>query len=341
MILKKQNILFRCDGSNEIGMGHVVRCLALADELHAEFTCNVTFAMRQSELGIQKVRDSYPVIVAEKNDFNYELWLTNCIQETKANILILDMRDGLPRYASRNIKQITSVKVITIDDPEDKRLEADLAFYPPVPQVRELNWTDFKGNLYVGWEYVILRKEFLNPYPKPENDVPNILISMGATDPENMTVFVAEALAEIQMPFHAQIIVGNGYEHKEKLFEKLSRVNFPHQVLVNPPNIAELMSKSDLAIISFGQTAYELAALSIPAVYLCLTDDHCQSATVFEKEKMGVSLGVISKCTKTALSNLIIEMLGNLKAYASLSSLSADKFKISDRSIAKIIAGII
>lgn len=332
------NILFRCDGSTEIGMGHIVRCLALADELHNDFACNVTFAMRESELGIQKVKETYPVIVAEQNDFNYEIWLTHSIKETEANILIMDMRDGLSRDALRKIKQITSVRVITIDDPEDKRLESEMAFYPPVPQVKEMNWADFKGKLYIGWEYVILRKEFLKTFPKPENDVPNILISMGATDPKNMTEFVLEALAEIRVPFHAQIIVGNGYEHKEKLFEELSRVKFRHQVLVNPPNIVELMSKADLAIISFGQTAYELAALRIPAIYLCLTDDHCRSATIFEKDKMGISVGAISKCTKSVLTDWIMKMLCNLKAYASSSSLSVDKFKISNSSIAKIIA---
>ena len=43
---------------------------------------------------------------------------------------------------------------------------------------------------------------------------------------------------------------------------------------------------------SFGVTAYELAALGVPALYLCLTEDHAESAEAFVAAGMGRSLGV-------------------------------------------------
>ena len=61
------NILFRCDGSIEIGMGHVVRCLALAGELSQNHNSNITFAMRASKLGIEKVNKIYPVLNGSLN----------------------------------------------------------------------------------------------------------------------------------------------------------------------------------------------------------------------------------------------------------------------------------
>ena len=133
------NILFRCDGSVEIGMGHVVRCLALADHLKENHGCNIHFVMRQSELGINQVKNSYPVIKSNEKDFQYSKWLTDCIVKTNGNVLIMDMRDGLNREGLISIKKKTGIKVVTIDDPEDKRLEVDLAFYPPVPQLEKLN----------------------------------------------------------------------------------------------------------------------------------------------------------------------------------------------------------
>ena len=46
LISNNHNILFRCDGSKEIGLGHVVRCFALADELQKQNKESViTFAM--------------------------------------------------------------------------------------------------------------------------------------------------------------------------------------------------------------------------------------------------------------------------------------------------------
>ena len=107
------------------------------------------------------------------------------------------MRDGLSREKLKSIKKKTGIKVATIDDLEDKRLEADIAFYPPVPQLDKVNWGGFKGELYIGWEYVILRKEFLQKYPTPNNPIPNILVSMGSTDEKNMTKFVIYTLDKI------------------------------------------------------------------------------------------------------------------------------------------------
>jgi len=300
------NILFRCDGSVKLGMGHVVRCLALADHLKENYDCNIKFAMRKSELGIKKIKETYPVLESNEKGFSYKEWLTDCIEKTKANVLIMDMRDGLTREELTTIKKKIRIEVVTIDDPEDKRLEAELAFYPSVPQLEKLNWTKFEGKLYVGWEYVILRKEFSISYSKNKNPVPKILISMGATDEKNMTCFVLNALNEIKEKFIAIIIVGIGYPHIKELENKLNSVNFQFKLHKNPDKIAKVMSQTDFAVISFGQTAYELAALKVPAIYLCLTDDHFESSKLFMNEGIGTSLGIYSHVKQEYLVGTIL-----------------------------------
>lgn len=292
------NILFRCDGSIKIGMGHVIRCLALADHLKENHGCKIHFAMRKSELGINRVKKSYPVIEANEQSFDYVDWFFDCISQTQSKILIMDMRDGLTKEQLKLIKKKTGIKVVTIDDPEDKRLEADLAFYPPVPQLEKLNWDGFEGELYVGWEYVLLRKEFLKQYPKPKNSVPNILVSMGATDGKNMTEFVINSLDRIIEKFKVRIIVGSGYPYLKNLNKTLEEVHFEFELLQNPKDIAKIMSQSDFSIISFGQTAYELAALKVPTIFLCLSHDHNESSKLFINEEIGVSMGEYSKLSK-------------------------------------------
>ena len=279
-------------------MGHVIRCLALADHLKENHGCKIHFAMRKSELGINRVKKSYPVIEANEQSFDYVDWFFDCISQTQSKILIMDMRDGLTKEQLKLIKKKTGIKVVTIDDPEDKRLEADLAFYPPVPQLEKLNWDGFEGELYVGWEYVLLRKEFLKQYPKPKNSVPNILVSMGATDGKNMTEFVINSLDRIIEKFKVRIIVGSGYPYLKNLNKTLEEVHFEFELLQNPKDIAKIMSQSDFSIISFGQTAYELAALKVPTIFLCLSHDHNESSKLFINEEIGVSMGEYSKLSK-------------------------------------------
>ena len=284
-------------------MGHVVRCLALADHLKEHYNCNIHFAMRRSELGINKVNESYQVIKSNEDAFEYADWLSDCIHQSKAEILIMDMRDGLTREQLKQIKKKIGIKVVTIDDPEDKRLEVDLAFYPPVPQLEKLNWDGFEGKLYAGWEYVVLRKEFLQKYPKPNNTVPNILVSMGGTDEKNMTEFVVNSLNQIERKFKAVIVVGEGYPYLQQLEKSLEEVHFEFELYQDPENISEIMSQTDFAVISFGQTAYELVALQVPALYICLTKDHGESSQLFINNGLGKSLGVYNKDNDSFINN--------------------------------------
>ena len=303
------NVLIRCDGSLEIGMGHIIRCLALADELHENHNCSIHFAIRKSELGITKVESSYPVLTSNEKAYDYEKWILECIRKSRAQVLILDVRDNLSKSELLSIKSICGVRVVTIDDPEDKRLASDLAFYPPVPQVQKMNWSNYEGNLFTGWEYVMLRKDFKKCYPSHGKNNLNILVSMGGSDEHNMTEIVINALILIKKSFNVTIILGPGYQHEKSLKKTLLAATFKYKVHINPPDIASIMSKATMAIISFGQTAYELAALKVPSLYLCITEDHSNSSQLFVRKEVGINLGLISKLNAQLIADNIKEIL--------------------------------
>jgi len=222
--------------------------------------------------------------------------------------------------------------IITIDDPEDKRLEADLAFYPPVPQVKRIDWTGFTGKLYVGWEWVILRKEFSEWRKRHDgipdqcpmtNDgssmtadgfslppthctkIPRILVTMGGSDPQGMTLKAVKALEMLDEDFDAVVVLGAGFQHKDELDNLLYDCKHHFDVKANVQNMAEIMAQSDLAVASFGVTAYELAAMGVPAIYLCLTEDHAESALAFVEEGMAVCLGVSQQLAESDIENVI------------------------------------
>ena len=296
-----RSILFRCDGSHKIGFGHVIRCLALADELRENHGCNIIFAVLLDQKAIELIENhGYHVETTDyaRNDFSYGEWLNNVVVNINARGVILDVRDDLPSETINDLRG-KGVLIATIDDPTDRRLLADLAFYPPVPQVERMDWQGFTGQLYVGWEWVVLRREFAQTVRtrREKSRVPkaskNILVAMGGSDPQDMTLKAINALALLHEQFGVTIILGPGFTKRKALNESLDNFPHPYRILENISNMADIMAESDIAVASFGVTAYELAAMGVPAIYLCLSEDHVKSALFFQDSGMATCLGLV------------------------------------------------
>ena len=310
------NILFRCEGSLEIGMGHIVRCMALAKRLEKDHGCCIKFAIRESEFGIRIVEESFKVISTPVNDnsLNHSSWLIECIKFSNTDVLILDVRDELTSGDIKKIKGNTNVKITTIDDPEEKRLMADLAFYPPIPQLKRWDWNGFEGKLFSGWDYVILRPEFQETYLKPKNECPKILVAMGGTDPQGLTINILNTIDLMEDKFSILAMVGPMFMHKAKLDDFCSKSSKIIEIIIDPPNVAQIMFSADLAVISFGMIAYEVAATKTPAIYIPSSKDHALSAGALVNAGMGISLGYKTKINYHLLEKKLSQMIGELNS---------------------------
>ncbi len=309
----QRRILFRCDGDEFVGMGHVVRCLALAEEFRDVHGCAVMFAVASGPVGADKIREAGFLVWEKPGDVDEASWMEERLAEERPHALIMDFRTDLPRSAVRAWKE-NGIQVATLDDPSERRLEADLAFYPPVPQVREMDWADFQGDLYVGWEWVVLRRQFSRRFHRPRNPVPVILVTMGGSDPKGLTLFAVEALERIRDEFRAVVLLGPGFTAHEELQRLTCRASHTYEVVENVSEVAALMARADLAIASFGVTAYELAAVGVPSVLLCLTDDHARSAEGLADIGAATTLGRYDLVSSEYLSGVIDRLLHELSS---------------------------
>jgi spore coat polysaccharide biosynthesis predicted glycosyltransferase SpsG len=311
------SILIRCDGTHEVGMGHVSRCLALADELRDRERCTVTFAMRGSGTpGAAAVRGGGyaidAVIADAEADYGDEL---QAIASSRgAAAIVVDVRDALSRASLEAIRD-RGTRIVAIDDASERRLAADLAFYPPVPQVEEMDWTAFRGRRYAGWEWVLLRREFAaDGFTPPELSATSqgidVLVTMGGGDPAGMTEFTMSALSLLANPLAICVVVGPAFARAESVIDAI--VHSPHAVRIAraPRSLSTLMRASRLAVTSFGVSAYELAACGVPAVHICLTDDHARSSSAFVKEAAAVTAGVFGRITREALADPVRRLMG-------------------------------
>jgi spore coat polysaccharide biosynthesis protein SpsF len=306
---QNRRVLFRCDGDAELGLGHIYRCLALADELREAHGWGVSFAMSRGAIGFELVsRAGYPIDYRQDND--EETWLAGLIGRLRPDLLVLDVRSDLASSSVQNWRN-DGLLVITLDDASERRLAADLAFYPPVPQVQRLSWTGFTGQLYVGWEWVVLRREFGQRENGLPNERPVVLLTMGGSDPKGLTLKALKALDLLDEDFQTIVLLGPGFSRRDALNKLLLTTRRHFEVRENIVTAADLMNQADLAVASFGVTAYELAAMGVPSILLCLTEDHAESASAFAKAEIAVSLGLHQHVTEDGLAEAVRALLSD------------------------------
>lgn len=317
------SVLFRCDASPEIGLGHLVRCLALADELHQNHGATVAFAIRASRLGAEMAeRQGHRVLTVPDGDvvdFDHEAWLHECMRQTEAQVLFVDVRDDLPRSALDALA-VRGATIAVLEDVSERRWAAHLAFYPPVPQVQMVDWSGFQGRLCIGWEWVILRSQFVGSFPPRESSTTRLLIAMGGSDPAGLTLKAVRAVDRLEGDFEVVVILGSAFCHQQALQFVLSKARRRFTVREDVNEMSAAMAEANLAICSFGMTAYELAATGVPTIYSCLSEDHEESASALVAAGMGISVGVDDQETEIRLSVAVERLLLDKNARAQMSA---------------------
>ena len=313
-----KKIIIRCDFGTEIGYGHVVRCVAVADELK-ETGCEVVFATigRQEQTAFLNkygydafVSNSHTLTSAQERD-----WLCDIKAKFAFDVLLCDVRTELQATDLRDIKD-QGIAIVLIDDASSRRLVADLCFFPPVPQVAKLDWRNFTGELKCGPEWVIFRDQFsdekyADKSRKREGEELTILISMGGSDPLNLSSTILAALEKIDESFNVDIIIGPGFQYQKELAFQIKNATKHVTLWKEIDNIAEIMLQADLAIASFGMTAYELALFGVPSVLFSLTEDHEQSASFLVDAEVAISIGTDKNYLEDRLTSTITSLMND------------------------------
>ena len=147
----------------------------------------------------------------------------------------------------------------------------------------------------------------------------NLLITMGGSDPENVTLKVVQALAETpDEAVETRVVVGSGYSHIAELRSLLSGMN--HISLVeNPPDMVPLMAWADLAISAAGGTCWELAYMGVPAVVIAISRDQLGIAEAVADRGVAHNLGWHTDVSEGGIRQAVRMLLRNPKRRAAMS----------------------
>jgi UDP-2,4-diacetamido-2,4,6-trideoxy-beta-L-altropyranose hydrolase len=313
------------DASRDIGTGHVMRCLAVANEAkRRDWKC--IFVLRDPEDGIVKYINSFDhrvkkLISADGDKTTYNPtahgdWLpvsqTQDANETFKVICELDpdwiIVDHYALDATwLSIVEKPNAKILVIDDLGDRELICDVLLDQNLGASAEKYHGKLPSNcqLLSGPTFALLRSEFKDWRERSlegrlNRNVKYILITLGGVDAENHTL---QILKEISKSDHAMkceftVVVGGAYPHTKNLYEFLQTSKLKVSVLSNVENMAQIMSESDLCVGAAGSTSWERCCLGLPTITFTIADNQIQIAEQLSQKKVAIY---------SDLSNLIID----------------------------------
>lgn len=271
-----ETIYIRADANEEIGTGHIMRCLSIADKI-TELGGKVIFitADCQSYEMVHKKGYETFCINSKWNDLDQEIKkITDLCHEMQIKKMIIDSYFVTMAYLE-SVSKIT--QIIYIDD-LDK-------FIYPVNMLINYNFyagdmgyeIKYKGamtKLLMGVSYAPLRKEFENVPKRKFNGIKKILITSGGTDKYNVAGNILRRI--VKNPEYNGIdmycILGRFNINSEKLAQKYENFSNIH-LLNNVYNMDFYMKNCDLCITAGGTTTYELCACGIPSILYSIADN--------------------------------------------------------------------
>jgi len=279
-------LLFRFDVGRTIGLGHWYRCLALANELRCCGASRIVFLVNPLEMPLKHQLSLEKFQYLESPSWLQWDTIQAVLEEYQNAVILLDTMESEVEY----VKQLaTKAFVITIGGSGDGRNHAQVRIDGMIPRLGFAN--GFQGKvLYVGPEYLILRKEFL---PEPtfmvKPSIRRVFIALGG-DTEALGLSVAQALVEVCPELQITVLVGPLADVALTGNAGLVQIC---QAVANP---RPLMESSDLGITSGGMTTYELLRLGVPV--LMLPQNPLQEPAAMSFMQAGVGLCIFGNDQK-------------------------------------------
>lgn len=312
--MRKNNVIaFRVDASEEIGSGHLMRCLTLAEELHNStreiqiiFVCRKLSSPQQDFIFSRgyflKLLPNHPGCNSE-NELFHAGWLkVSQKQDAIDTLKALENYDiewlVVDHYAIdckwEEVLRSRIKKIAVIDDLADRNHVCDLLVDQNL-HANALNRYDHKlpetCRLLLGPKYALLRNEFLLASLNTERSFiafRRILICFGGVDYQNHTYATLQVVAALGGPVEVDVVVGVQCPHIH-LIQKLCDAN-GYELHIQTKNIASLMIRADLSIGSGGGSLWERCAMGLPSIVLATT--HNQKEQVSGLAENGIILAI-------------------------------------------------
>lgn len=326
-------VAIRVDVSNQIGLGHFMRCLTLADFL-AEEGALVCIIARHLPLYLREMLTSKGFelrLLSSQNspgridELRHAEWLgTSQYLDAQETISVLAGETWhwliVDHYALDARWEVmlrdSTEKLMVIDDIADRQHNCDLLLdqnlYTDMTS-RYIGKVPTTCKLLLGPNYALLREEFheARSWVKPRlGVVKRVLIFFGGVDSENCTGKAIEAISEItDYKFDVDVAIGIQHPHKEEIQSMCASYGYACHIQTN--KMATLMANADLSIGACGSATWERCCMGLPTLVIALAFNQIQSAQTVSSLNAIKYLGEYNKIRKCEIQHEIIKSINS------------------------------
>lgn len=322
-------VVFRVDASTRMGIGHLMRCLTLAEALRergaqTQFICrehtgHLIPLLQQKAIPVTLLPAPATGDTPPGEDYSAWLGVTQAedagqtievLKGEKPDWLVVD-HYSLDMEWERRL-QLHVNKLMVVDDLANRPHECDLLLdqnYSAEGEHRYAGLVPGHCKRLVGPRYALLKPEYaayrqtLLPY---DREVRRVLVFFGGTDPDNMTGLALTALSNPELRHLAvDVVLGANNPHGEAL--QRQAVKRPHTTIHRSrPSLADLMAQADLAIGAGGATTWERMCLGLPALVVTIADNQHPAAEALAAAQLIHYVGHSSEVSAESLLKAII-----------------------------------
>ena len=310
--------LFRADGSHRLGLGHIMRCLALAQGL-GEIGVKPVFVIRDCEQSlIELIRRQGGDVetIPRDSSFTEDASLTlEFASRYNVNLIVTDLchqeiMAHLEEY-NRYLQALGTAHkfMITIDDLVKSSFPSDIKIIPYYGAENMSYESNNSTKLLLGPDYFIFRREFVEAAKvnrQIKKDAHNVLVTMGGSDMPNLTVKIVTGLTKLGKAanLNLRIVLGIAYtdSRKRELKEILRAVTGTPSIIIS-------------------QTAYE-----------------AEKAKIFEKGGSAIHLGLVSQIDEADIAEAIEKLLDDNVLRAEMAKRGRDM--VDGKGVRRVISEI-
>lgn len=295
----------RADGNKKIGIGHVMRCMTVADAMKRQGEDVIFFLADEECVSLVENRGfCCRVLDSAYDNLDSETErLVALLDELRVDKLLIDSYYVTPEY----LEVLEEKAVIAyLDDMDLFPYKVDVLInYNVFAKAEDYPYVTQKTLCLIGPKFAPVREEFAKVCIDRERRVENILITLGGSDQYNLSVKIAKALAECT-DCRLHVVCGPFNRNRDELVrlaEHADRIVL-HE---NVKEMWKLMEACDLAVSAAGSTMCELATAEVPAITFSFVDNQQKIAEAFDEKQAAVSVGHYDATDEETFINRIKE----------------------------------